>query len=270
MRSHHLLLLATLLPHPACVSGASSQSDDDDTFGGWGDDDTSADDDDTQADDDDTQADDDDTVNLPQYPEEELWFALSTGDTWRYDEVSSGQPEPTVDDIRVTVLGKLAASDLDPAWPPAMVAYEVLIDRLFGADWTHYYGLNGTGAMFWLHSQEDQVFEQIEHPGDGGLVFKRAPDEQSLLGETYEHAWHLPDLEGLSLDVSSDSIETLFYGDNKEVETLGNALRMDGGVVGLQYLRGGWGLLGQSLQVEGDLVEWTIIECSPCPAEAGL
>ena len=40
--------------------------------------------------------------------------------------------------------------------------------------------------------------------------------------------------------------------------------------MGLQYFKAGWGLLGQEIEVGGELTQWIVTDCSICPPEAGL
>ena len=235
-----------------------------------------ADDDDVTFDDDDDSAGDDDdatgTDDGPSYVTEEAFFGLSVGARWRYLEVVHQDITPEEDDVLVEVRNKIPASTLDPEWPAEMAAWEVKLDRLTGQDVTHWYGLDGTGVIRWLHTTlHTDFFETEEFPGDGTVLMFVGPDEDSLLGSAYEGALYLADIEGADYSSSADTIETFVYsGGTREVETLGIQVFEDGDLVGLQYFEPGWGLVGQSVEVGGALLEWTILECSACPPEAGL
>jgi len=226
-------------------------------------------------DDDDTAtADDDDATGTdegPSYPTEEAFFGLAVGNRWRYLEVIHQDITPVEDDVLIEVRNKVAGPTLDPAWPDTMAAWEVKLDRLQGQDVTHWYGLDGTGVLRWLHTTvHTDFFETEEFPGDGTVLMFVGPDEDSLLGSDYEGALYLADIEGRDYSASADTIETFPYGEDREVETLGLQIFEGGDLVGLQYFEPGWGLVGQSIQVGSALMDWTILECTACPPEAGL
>ena len=179
---------------------------------------------------------------------------------------------PKEEDVLIEVRNKVAGPTLDPAWPAEMAAWEVKIDRLDGQDVTHWYGLDGTGVLKWLHTTvHTDFFETEEFPGDGTVVMFVGPDEDALLGTATEAALYLADIEGADYSTSADTIETFIYdGGDREVESLGIQVFDDGDLIGLQYFEPGWGLVGQSIEVGGALLEWTILECSACPSDAGL
>ncbi len=60
------------------------------------------------------------------------------------------------------------------------------------------------------------------------------------------------------------------YKEEQEVETLGLVVSEAGVMVGLQYFKPSWGILGISVALGSQSIEWTVVECSICPASAGL
>ncbi len=238
------------------------------------DDGSPADDDDFGLDDDDAAGDDDDATGAddgPSYPSEEAFFGFEVGNRWRYLEVVSGDITPVEDDVLIEIRNHVRGDQAPTAWDADMGAWELKIDRLDGQDVTHWYGLDGTGALKWLHTTVHlDFFETDEHPGDGSVVMLVGSDEESLLGATFDAAWFLADLSPNDYSTSADTIETFMYGAGKEVEALGLLVREDDDVLGLQYFKAGWGLLGQDVEIDGQNYQWTIIECTACPPEAGL
>ena len=85
-----------------------------------------------------------------------------------------------------------------------------------------------------------------------------------------EGAWFLADIEGLDFSASASTVETFMYGEGEEVETVGLVISEAGTVVGLQYFKPGWGVLGIAVEVGSQPMNWTIVECSICPESAGL
>jgi hypothetical protein len=126
-------------------------------------------------------------------------------------------------------------------------------------------------VLRWLQtSVHTDFFETEDFPGDGTVILFVGPDEEALLGSSYDGVLFLADIEGNDFSATAETIETFMYGEDREVETLGLLVREGGDLVGLQYFEPGWGLVGQSVEVGGALLEWTILECSACPPEAGL
>jgi len=262
-------VLATLLGVlVACGTNPWAQGggggDDDDSFG--------SDDDDAVGDDD--GGDDDDATssqNTASYPQEEAWFALAVGNTWRFEEQVIGDVESKDDDVLVTVVRRIAGEEMDPLQSPAMVVFELEVDRLFGQNEVHWYGLDGSGSMQWVKSRlEADFLESTDYPGDGSTVARYGTSEGDLLGSQYQAIWLRGNLDGHDYSATTSTIETFFYGDAQEVETLGNQVFEDLSEVGIQYVKPGWGLLGQTLTFGSSEVRWTITECSPCPPGAGL
>ena len=240
----------------AACSGSPSLGDDDDT-----------------ADDDDTSDDDDAAGTEPaSYPSEEAFLALSVGNSWRYDEVVSGGPNPLEDDVQIEVVDVIAGPDLSPPLAESVTAFEFEVDRLFGRDETHWYTIDGSGRMLWLKSQiTDGFFETEEYLGAGEVVMWAAEDELGILGSSMDSVWFQPDIEGLELNTEAQTVETYMYGDGQEIESLGIVVfDSEGTFVGLQYFKPEWGILGVSLDLGSTTVEWKITECSVCPESAGL
>jgi len=231
-----------------------------------------ADDDDAVDDDDDASGDDDDTsVETASYPEEETFLGLAVGNNWRYEEVMSGGAGGEVDDVRVTVVNRIAGPQLSPPQTDAVVAFEFEVDRLFGRDETHWYSIDGSGTMRWVGSEVIQdFFDTTEYEGDNSIVMWSAADELGVIGSSMEGAWFLPDIEGLDFSAEASTVETYMYGDGQEVETVGLVVSEAGTMVGLQYFKPGWGVLGIDVEVGAQPMNWTIIECSICPESAGL
>jgi len=246
--------------------------------GGWGNSsnntDLTTDDDDSFGDDDDATGDDDDVTGSDEttaYPDEEEFFALALGAEWRYDELVSSDTLPVEDDVFVDVRARWAGPDLDPPWPADVVAFEIRVDRLFGQDLTHWYGLDGTGTLRWLKTRVQlDLLEFEDHVGDGSVVLETGADEEALIGRSFEAALMYGDYDGEDFSTSAETIETFMYGDGDEVEALGLLVSEGGDDVGLQYFKARWGLLGQQLELDGASVMWTITECSLCPGSAGL
>ncbi len=264
-----LLILVSVTPVLyGCGVGAWNQNP-----GDGDDDDTGSDDDDTSSDDDDTLGDDDDlsSANTASYPAQEAWYGLAVGNTWRYDEVVVGDVESKEDDVLVTITARIAGEEMDPAQSPAMVVFKFDIDRLFGPNETHWYGLDGSGPLRWVKTRlAADLLGATEYPGDGSLVATYANSEEDLIGAQYEALWFYGDIEGHDYSATVTTDETFFYGDSQEVETLGNQAYEDLADIGIQYVKPGWGLLGQQLTFGSEEITWTITQCSACPAEAGL
>jgi len=229
-------------------------------------------DDDDAADDDDTSGDDDDTsVETASYPEEEAFLGLAVGNYWRYDEVVSGGPVGDVDDVSVTIVNRIAGPELSPPQSDAVVAFEFEVDRLFGRDETHWYSIDGSGTMRWVGSEvTEDFFDTMEYQGDNSIVMWSAADELGVVGSSMEGAWFLADIEGLDFSAEASTVETFMYGDGQEVETVGLVVSEADTMVGLQYFKPGWGVLGIAVEVGSQPMNWTVIECSVCPESAGL
>jgi hypothetical protein len=97
-----------------------------------------------------------------------------------------------------------------------------------------------------------------------------AADELSVIGSSMEGAWFLADIEGLDFSAEASTVETFMYGYDQEVEAVGVVVSEDGVMVGLQYFKPGWGVLGIEVEVGSQPIHWTITECSICPESAGL
>ena len=222
--------------------------------------------------DDDDASDDDDSTDPGSYPGEESFLALAVGNFWRYDEVYSGGPDPVEDDVQIEIVDVIAGPDLVPPLGPEVVAFEFEVDRLFGRDETHWYTIDGSGRMLWLKSEvADGFFETVEYLGAGEVVMWSAEDELGILGSSMESVWFMPDIEGIELRAEAETVETYFYGDDQEIESLGVVIYDEGStMVGLQYFKPEWGVLAMSIDLGSSTVNWTITECSVCPASAGL
>ena len=270
MRSLLPLLLASACAGcPTWTTDDDDVSDDDDLFG---DDDTSGDDD--TADDDDATADDDDTTDdpgAPEYADEELWFALRPGTTWRYIETVSVVPNPVEDDVLVTVARRLAATELG-AWSPELSAFEVRVDRLAGDDEVHWLGLSGTGALVWLGTELQTGFETKTIVGDGGTLLTMTSDLVTLESVSFDAAWFLADDGQTDVSVTANGEAPYVYaaGPLDGVDSLETELERGGSFAGLQYFRPEWGVLGMTLDLSGAGVSWEIVGCSVCPPESGL
>jgi len=230
-----------------------------------------ADDDDTTDDDD--VGDDDDTAGqeTASYPAEEEFLGLAIGNTWRYDEVISGGPSVGEDDVLVEIVSRVAGPDLEPQQFDTVVAFEFEIDRLFGRDESHWYSIDGSGAMRWVKSSvTEDFFDTTEYPGDGGIVMWSAADEWGVIGSSMDSAWFLADIEGIDYDSEASTVETFMYGEDREVEAVGLVVSEEGVMVGLQYFKPQWGLLGFAVDAGSTSTSWTITECSICPASSGL
>ena len=243
---------------------------------GWDDPDPTTDDDDVfldDDDDDDDAVDDDDTgsEDSPEYPDEEEFFGLGLGNTWRYDETVSTDVVPVYDDVWVEIVARWWGRDMDPQWGDEFVAFELYVDRLYGDDFSIWYGLDGTGSLKWLKTRFWlDFFEYEDEEGDGTVVMTSGADEEALLGSVYNAAWFLTDHLDFDFSASADTIETFMYGDGEEVEALGLLVSEHSTQAGLQYFKAGWGILGQEVEVGGASTSWTVTECSICPPEANL
>jgi len=247
-----LLLLSLVALLAACPPGSSQPDDDDDDA-----------------------ADDDDSFSgeTASYPDEEEFLGLAVGNTWRYDEVVSGGPTPEEDDVMVEIVARIAGPDLTPPRSNNVVAFEFEIDRLFGRDESHWYSIDGSGTMRWLQSSITQdFFETTEYPGDTGIVMWSAADELGVIGSDMDSVWFVADIEGIDYRSEASTVETYMYGDNAEVETVGLVIYEveSEAMVGLQYFKPTWGLLGLSLDAGSVSTSWSITECSICPASSGL
>ena len=265
-RLHALLFSLLLVPLIGCPSGWGDPEPSDDDDDAFGDDDDAADDDDTSVDDDDTGSE-----TSPEYPTDEAFFGLALGNTWRYDETISTDIVPLEDDVFVEVVARWWGPDLDPPWGEEFVAFEIKIDRLYGDDVTQWYGLDGSGSLKWLKTRFHlDFFEYEDVDGFGTVIMTSGPDEEALLDMEFEAAWFLTDRNDFDFSTSADTIETFMYGEGEEVESLGLLVLEDGGPIGLQYFKAGWGILGQSVEIGGAATLWTVTECSACPPEANL
>jgi hypothetical protein len=275
--SRRLLLLLLFLPLPLTTIGCRSWDDGTPPPGGDDDDDFSAGDDDSTAGDDDSTAgdDDDDVTDSPEtasYPEEETFFALASGNTWRYVETVSTDAEPLVDDVLVTVLARLAGPDLEPGWPQSYVAFLLDVDRIFGNDSQHWYALDGTNRVRWLKTRiYDDFFEYEDFEGDGSTVYEVVDPKDEEIDRDFDVGWYLEDVDNANWSANCCTPETFFYDEgNREAETLGSRVFEGGDELGFQYFKPEWGLLGMDLEIEGSGVSWDVIECSACPEEAGF
>mgnify|MGYP000176569822 FL=1 len=264
-----LPLLALLL-----VGCPSWGGDDDDATDTPFDDDDATGDDDDAGDDDDSTGDDDDATNdpgAPEYADEELWFALRPGSSWRYTETTSVVPNPLIDDVLVTVVRRFPATDLG-TWSPELTALEVDVDRLVGDDATHWLGLSGTGDLVWLGTEHHTGFETETIPGDGGLILSMADDLVTLENASFDAAWMLADEGSTDVSVTANGEAAFVYasGPTDGVDCLETELERAGSFVGLQYFRPEWGILGMELDLSGTGVSWEIVACSLCPQESGL
>ncbi len=267
-----LLVACTLLGCPKWGGDDDTSADDDDLFG----DDDTAGDDDTGDDDtgDDDTGDDDDTTDdpvAPEYADEEEFFALRPGTSWRYLETLSLVPNPVQDDVLVTVVRRLAATELG-AWSPELSAFELDVDRLTGDDEVHWLGLSGTGALVWLGTEFHTGFETKFVEGDGGTLLTMNPDLSALTGASFDAAWFLADEGSTNVGVTANGEAPFLYtaGPADGVDCLETELDRAGSLVGLQYFRPRWGLLGMTIDLSGTGVSWEIIGCSVCPPESGL
>ena len=244
-------------------SPSPGDDDDDDSFG--------TDDDDTAGDDDSGDDDDTSSANTASYPTQEAWYALGLGNTWRYDEVVVGDVAAKDDDVLVTITARIAGEEMDPVQSPAMVVFKFEVDRLFGANEAHWYGLDGSGPLRWVKTRLfADLLGSTDHPGDGSLVATYAASDAALIGAQYEALWFYADIGGHDYSATVGNDETFFYGNGQEVETLGNQAFEDLSDIGIQYVKPSWGLLGQQLTFGSDEITWTITECSVCPPDAGL
>ena len=269
MRRALLILGILLVGCPTWGDDDDAATDDDDAFG----DDDDAGDDDDVADDDDA-GDDDDSTNdpgAPEYADEELWFALRPGTSWRYTETISVVPNPIVDDVLLTVVRRLPASDLGE-WSPEITALELELDRLAGDDETWYLGLSGTGALIWLGTELHTGFETEVIDGDGGLILTKTNDLSTLEATSFDAAWFVPDEGPTNVDVTANGEAPYVYdaGPPEGVDCLETELERASSFAGLQYFKPEWGLLGMTLDLSGSGVTWEVVACSVCPAESGL
>ncbi len=267
------LLFAVLLAGcPTFGADDDDVSDDDDLFSG-DDDDATGDDDDSVADDDDAADDDDDSIpSVPIYGDEETYFALSPGNTWRFTETTAAVPDPVIDDVVVTVVQRLSAVILPGDWEDDMAALEITIDRVFGDDETHWYGLNGTGTVYWLGSELQSGFDVETIEGDGGTVLSGAANLDDLAGDSFDAAWFLADDGETSLDTEAvGEAPCLYDGGPKEgVDCLETIVERGGADAGFQYWKPSWGLLGMEIELSGSPRTWDIEACSVCPGSSGL
>ncbi len=271
MRSLLLLLLAGVLTGcPTWGGDDDDVADDDDIFG----DDDTGDDDDATGDDDDTTGDDDDSTNdpgAPEYADEELWFALRPGTTWQYEESVSAVPNPILDDVLVTVVRRLAATELGD-WSPEITAIEVDVDRLVGDDEIHWLGLSGTGTLVWLGTEHQTGFETTLIEGDGGTILTMTADLSTLESSSFDAAWFVAD-DGptdVSVIANGEAPYTYAAGPLDGVDCLETELERASSFAGLQYFKPEWGLLGMTLDLSGNGLTWEITGCSVCPPESGL
>jgi hypothetical protein len=265
-----LVVIAFALPSlTGCVIGPWNQGGD--GTGGDDDDSLSADDDDATGDDDTGDDDDTSSANTASYPAQESWYALAVGNVWRYDEEVVGDVESKSDDVLVTITARIAGEEMDPPQSPAMVVFKFEVDRLFGVNESHWYGLDGSGPLRWVKtSVSADLLGATDYPGDGSLVATYASTEAALIGAEYQALWFYGDIGGHDYSATVASDETFFYGNGAEVETLGNQAFEDLSDIGIQYVKPGWGLLGQQLTFGSNEVTWTITECSACPTSSGL
>jgi len=211
-----LVAFAFALPAlTGCVVGAWNQGggaggDDDDSF--------STDDDDATGDDDTGDDDDTSSANTASYPAQESWYALGLGNIWRYDEVVVGDVESKSDDVLVTITARIAGEEMEPPQSPAMVVFKFEVDRLFGINESHWYGLDGTGPLRWVKtSLSADLLGSSDYPGDGSLVATYANTEADLIGAEYHALWFYGDIGGHDYSATVASDETFFYGDGAEV-----------------------------------------------------
>ncbi|MCO4772292.1 MAG: hypothetical protein KDA24_19820 [Deltaproteobacteria bacterium] len=241
------------------------------TWGGDDDDDATSDDDDsTAADDDDDDATSDPAA--PIYADEEAWFALAPGNTWRYSEVTAAVPDPIQDDLLVTVVRRLPATELAGDFSPELAALEVSIDRVFGDDETHWLGLSGTGTVVWLGTEVISGFETELIEGDGGVILRRSLSLDDLTDEEFDAAWLLADDGPTSVDSVATGEAPFLYaaGPAEGIDCLETQLERGGAPVGLQYFKPEWGLLGMEIELGSGGRSWEIEACSVCPPESGL
>ena len=270
MRTAFLATALILLPGCPTWSGDdddSTAADDDDLFGG--------DDDDATGDDDDDAGDDDDATSdpgAPEYAEDEQWFALVPGSSWRYLETTAAVPNPIEDDVLVTVVRRIPATDLPGDFSPELSALEVSVDRVFGDDEVHWLALSGTGTVVWLGSELTSGFETETIEGDGGVVLRQVDVLDDLAGEEFDAAWLLADEGATSLDVIANGEAPYVYsaGPVEGIDCLETELDRGGSAAGLQYFKPGWGLLGMEVELSSGGRTWEIEACSVCPPESGL
>lgn len=193
----------------ACPMEVTAPADDDATSAFTGDDDTTPD---PGSDDDTSEATPPLDEPTASYPEEESWFAIAPGQSWRFLEQLGGGPEMVEDDVLLTVERTAAASSLDPEWPQSMVAYEFVVDRTFGGDERHWYGIDGRGGLRWLRSERSDLFDVVVTDGDGGSVLGMAEAMSLLLDERWDGAFLLPDV--------AQDLDTVVF-DIVEIEAIG-------------------------------------------------
>lgn len=246
---------------------------DDDDF--VSDDDDLISNDDDASDDDDSTTDDDDSTSDPQapvYAEDEVWFALSPGNTWVYTETVSTVPNPTIDDVTVRVGRRVLGSALPGDWSPELVGLELIVDRVFGEDEVHWVGLSGTGEAVWLGSEFTSGFETEIVQGDGGTILHQASSLDDLNGETFDAGWLLADEGATDLESTANGEAPYTYtnGPKEGIDCLETELARNGSFAGLQYWKPEWGLLGMSVELSAGGRTWEIRACSVCPPSSGL
>jgi hypothetical protein len=234
-------------------------------------DDDATDDDDATADD---ATDDDDVVDPgPSYPDEEVWFALAVGNRWRYEEtVDVGGAEPAVDDVIVQILSRRVGSSLDPKWGDDMVAFEILVDKALGVNFTHWHGIDGTGVMKWLRTVKHDAFGDQVTDGDGEVIFRLATsdpdlapnDEKGTPGASYETGWYITDIDGFNYSAETITVGSHQLPNGVFIDVLENDLKEGGASIGTQRVRGRQGLLGFELSIGGAGIEWDVTECNVC------
>ena len=264
MRTALLPALVLLLGCPSGLEWDPPPSDDDD----------SADDDDSSTDDDDATAADDDDATPPDtasYPDEEAFFLLGLGHSWEFEEQLSGGPTVIDDVVWIDVVDRIAGPDFDESLGDDVVIFEFDVDRLESSEGrTHWYGVNGSGALRWYGTEVTQGFDLTHFDGAGETVFKMAPDKEALIGESYDSVWFLPDVAGYDFRAEGATIGTFETEDGVEFDALENDIFEGDDFVGFEVVKGGWGLLSFEINVDGLQTRWTATRCSACPPESGL
>lgn len=237
----------------ACTAEPTTVDDDDTGIDLVGDDDETTGDDDTAGDDD---------TPLPEptasYPEEEQWFALVPGTSWTFDELLSGGPEPTEDHLEVRVERAVAASALEGGWPEDMVAYEIAVDRTFGGDERHWYGINGTGVLHWLRTERSDLFDVVSTVGDGDTVLRMDEAMSLLLNDRVDGVFLVPDVNQNLEAYVFDIVEVGPEG--ATVEALEYVVEEDDVPRGTINWRPESGLWAIEVELSGLATRWTRID----------
>ena len=248
--------IVAILLLSACPTGYTPL--DDDTTASFTGDDDGTDDDSTDDDDtaDDDASGDDDGTPEASWPADEAAFGLQPGNEWEFLETITADAGEFEDDVLITVAGAFSGPSIGPEWDSTVVAYEFVVDRALGADQRHWYGVDGSGRMFWMATETDNGLETISYPGDGGVVLTDEADPEDLLEESFDAVFCLTDIEGNDFSTTVGNIVEYTPPDAGLIEVLELSVYSNTQFRGTLLWEPGFGLRGLDVELGGGTITW--------------